>query len=102
MKLNCINVPIQLHNWGHTSDGSGMGAMLGAMQGAMGTKIVDFSIKEPSNLQKMCNKKIPDFLSEYVKKYGKDDNEKVYALWVAYSSFCYNASESLDEQVLSI
>ena len=80
----------------------GMGAMMGAMQGAVGTQIVDESIKNPSKFQKICNKKIPDFLSEYVKKYGKDDNEKVYALWSAYGSFCYTAADSLDEQVLSI
>ena len=73
-----------------------------AMQGAVRTQIVDDAIKNPSKLQKLCNKKIPDFLSEYVKKYGKDDNEKVYELWGAYGSFCDSASESLDEKVLSI
>ena len=82
--------------------GGGVGAMMGAMQSALGTQIVDESIKNPSKLQKMCNKKIPDFLSEYVEKYGKDDNDKVYALWFAYSSFCDIASKSLDEQVASI
>ena len=79
-----------------------MDAMMGAMQGAVGTQMVDFSIKNPSKLQKMCNKKIPDFLSEYVKKYGKDDNDKVYALWFAYSSFCFTASKSLDERVIRV
>ena len=85
--------------------GGGLGTMMDLLMDAMQGRAsgeVDSSIKDPSKLQKLCNKKIPDFLSEYVKKYGKDDNEKVYALWVAYSSFCYNASESLDEQVLSI
>ena len=77
-------------------------AMFGAMKGALGTQMVEESIKNPSKLQKICNKKIPDFLSEYVKKYGKDDNEKVYELWSAYGSFCYTAADSLDEQVLSI
>ena len=80
----------------------GMGAMMGAMQGAVGTQIVDESIKNPSKLQKICNKKIPDFLSEYVKKYGKDDIEKVYALFYAYTLFCIDASKSLDEQVKSV
>ena len=80
----------------------GMGAMMGAMQGAVGTQIVDESIKNPSKLQKICNKKIPDFLSEYVKKYGKDDNEKVYALFHAYTVFCVMASQSLNELVKSI
>ena len=79
-----------------------MGAMQDALRTKVRTQIVDDSIKNPSKLQKICNKKIPDFLSEYVKKYGKDDNEKVYALWSAYASFCYTASESLDEQVLSV
>ena len=82
--------------------GGGMGAMMGAMPDGMRTKIVDRTIENPLILQKQCNKKIPDFLSEYVKKYGKDDNEKVYALWSAYGSFCYTASKSLDEQVLSV
>ena len=82
--------------------GGVMGGGVGAMQGAVRTQIVDESIKNPSKLQKICNKKIPDFLSEYVKKYGKDDNEKVYVLWSAYASFCYTAAESLDEKVLSI
>ena len=82
--------------------GGGMGAMMGAMPDAMRTKIVDRTIENPLILQKQCNKKIPDFLSEYVKKYGKDDNEKVYVLWSAYASFCYTAAESLDEKVLSI
>ena len=79
--------------------GGGVSAMMGAMQGA---QRVDLAIKNPSKLQNFCNKKIPDFLSEYVKKYGMDDNEKVYALFWAYSSFCFIASMSLDEQVKSI
>ena len=82
--------------------GGGVGAMHDALRTKVRTQIVDDSIKNPSKLQKICNKKIPDFLSEYVKKYGKDDNEKVYHLWGAYMSFCYKPSESLDEQVLSI
>ena len=83
-----------------------MGAMIGAMSGsmsaAMKTKIVDRTIENPLILQKQCNKKIPDFLSEYVKKYGKDDIEKVYALFYAYTLFCIDASKSLDEQVKSV
>ena len=82
--------------------GGGVGAMQDALRTKVRTQIVDDSIKNPSKLQKICNKKIPDFLSEYVKKYGKDDNEKVYELWSAYGSFCYTAADSLDEQVLSI
>ena len=64
--------------------------------------MVEESIKNPSKLQKICNKKIPDFLSEYVKKYGKDDIEKVNALLGAYFLFCTVASKSLDEQVKSV
>ena len=79
-----------------------MGAMMGAMPDAMRTKIVDRTIENPLILQKQCNKKIPDFLSEYVKKYGKDDIEKVYALFYAYTLFCIDASKSLDEQVKSV
>ena len=82
--------------------GGGMGAMMGAMPDAMRTKIVDRTIENPLILQKQCNKKIPDFLSEYVKKYGKDDIEKVYALFYAYTLFCIDASKSLDEQVKSV
>ena len=87
--------------------GGGMGAMVGAMSGAMSaamkTKIVDRTIENPSMLQKQCyNKKIPDFLSEYVKKYGKDDIEKVYALHGAYFLFVTVAIKSLDEQVKSV
>ena len=72
------------------------------MSGAMHMQAAQAAIQNPSKLQKFCNKKIPDFLSEYVNKYGKDDNEKVYALFWAYSSFCFIASMSLDEQVKSI
>ena len=79
--------------------GGGVGAMMGAMEGAMKHQRVDLAINNPSKLQKFCNKKIPDFLSEYVKKYGKDDNEKVYALFYAYSTFCFMASKSLYELV---
>ena len=82
--------------------GGGMGAMMGAMPDAMRTKIVDRTIENPLILQKQCNKKIPDFLSEYVKKYGKDDIEKVYALFYAYTLFCIDASKSLDKQVKSV
>ena len=84
------------------SAGGGMGAMSGAMPAAMKTKIVDRTIENTLILQKQCNKKIPDFLSEYVKKYGKDDIEKVYALLGAYFLFCTVASKSLDEQVKSV
>ena len=82
--------------------GGGVGAMMGAMEGAMRHQRVDLAINNPSKLQKICNKKIPDFLSEYVKKYGKDDIEKVYALFYAYTLFCIDASKSLDEQVKSV
>ena len=68
----------------------------------MGPMHMQLAIQNPSKLQKFCNKKIPDFLSEYVNKYGKDDNEKVYALFWAYSKFCLIASRSLDEQVESV
>ena len=80
----------------------GVGGGMGAMPDAMRTKIVDRTIENPLILQKQCNKKIPDFLSEYVKKYGKDDIEKVYALFYAYTLFCIDASKSLDEQVKSV
>ena len=68
----------------------------------MGPIYMQAAMQNPSKLQKFCNKKIPDFLSEYIKKYGKDDNEKVYALFRVYSKFCYIASKSLDEQVKSV
>ena len=85
------------------SAGGGMGAMSGAMPAAVKTKIVDRTIENPSMLQKQCyNKKIPDFLSEYVKKYGKDDIEKVYAIHGAYFLFVTVATKSLDEQVKSV
>ena len=77
-----------------------MGA--GGGLGTMMDQRVDCSIKDPSKLQKLGSKKIPDFLSEYVKKYGKDDNDKVYALWFAYSFFCYIAAKNLHQQVESI
>ena len=79
-----------------------MGAVMGAIPDAMRTKIVDRTIENPLILQKQCNKKIPDFLSEYVKKYGKDDIEKVYALHGAYFLFVTVATKSLDEQVKSV
>ena len=72
------------------------------MSGAMHMQAAQAAIQNPSKLQKFCNKKIPDFLSEYVKKYGKDDDEKVYALFWAYYTFCVMASQSLDELVKSI
>ena len=53
--------------WKQSQGVMGAGGGLGTMM----DQRVDCSIKDPSKLQKLCNKKIPDFLSEYVKKVWK-------------------------------
>ena len=85
-----------------------MGAMrvMGAMSSHDMTNMkefVDYFYQNPSKFQKMQEvQEIPDFVTEYMNKYGKDDYRRLFHLIIAYTGFCGTFSQSLDEQVDSV
>ena len=58
--------------------------------------LVDYFYQNPSKMQ---NQEIPDFVTEYINMYGKNDYEKLFHLIIAFFGFCGTSSQSLDEQV---
>ena len=85
-----------------------MGAMrvMGAMSSHDMTNMkefVDYFYQNPSKFQKMQEvQEIPDFVTEYMNKYGKNDFRRLFHLIIAYIGFCGTSSQSLDEQVDSV
>ena len=66
-------------------------------------EFVDYFYQNPSKFQKMQGvQEIPDFVTEYMNKYGKDDYRRLFHLIIAYIGFCGTSSQSLDEQVDSV
>ena len=93
---------------GATGDTGPMGAMrvMGAMSSHDMTNMkefVDYFYQNPSKFQKMQEvQEIPDFVTEYMNKYGKNDYRRLFHLIFAYIGFCGTSSQSLDEQVDSV
>ena len=66
-------------------------------------EFVDYFYQNPSKFQKMQGvQEIPDFVTEYMNKYGKDDYRRLFHLIIAFIGFCGTSSQSLDEQVDSV
>ena len=66
-------------------------------------EFVDYFYQNPSKFQKMREvQEIPNFVTEYMNKYGKNDYRRLYHLIIAYIGFCGTSSQSLDEQVYSV
>ena len=101
-------VPAFIGATGATGDTGPMGAMrvMGAMSSHDMTNMrefVDYFYQNPSKLQEMQEvREIPDFVTEYMNKYGKNDFRRLFHLITAYIGFCSTSSKSLDEQVDSV
>jgi hypothetical protein len=65
---------------------------------SMMKEFVDHFYQNPSKMQ---GHEIPNFVMEYINKYGKNDYERIFHLINAFFGFCGLSLQSLDEQVYS-